>query len=382
MAETTQKNSDTSFLDEKKGPKLHIKDILFIILRNIHWLVLCGAAGALIAGYSVRHQNRVYESNAQLLIKGSTTGNNENSIREASVRNMFSTKSLYNSNINNEMQILTSKTALYEVAANLKLNIRYTTKTKIVNRVKDLYGESPVEVDFIDANNEDYIALDITPEDDNSATLNFAGYEPQKAKYEDTIATPVGRMVVHKTWFLTPSYYSVPISVMHSSLTATAEQYRGALQVVRNDDFNTIVNISLHDASPIRAADVINEAIKVYNEDAVRDKRRIIAYTYDYINERLQLLQSDLGIQENALAGIKREHNLLDLSNFGQSYLATSIESSEEIERLKRQLNMARYLIETNESSRAAQIIPANIGLDDQAIMEMIAKHNAMVLEI
>ena len=85
MAETTQKNSDTSFLDEKKGPKLHIKDILFIILRNIHWLVLCGAAGALIAGYSVRHQNRVYESTAQLLIKGSTTGNTENSIREASV---------------------------------------------------------------------------------------------------------------------------------------------------------------------------------------------------------------------------------------------------------------------------------------------------------
>ena len=169
MAETTQKNNDAAFLDDKKGPKLHIKDVLFIIVRNIHWLVLCAAAGALIAGYNVRHQNRVYESNAQLLIKGSTTGNTDNSIREASVRNMFSTKSLYNSNINNEMQILTSKNALYEVATNLKLNIRYTTKTKIVNRVKDLYGESPIEVSFVDANSEDWIALEVTPVDDDNA---------------------------------------------------------------------------------------------------------------------------------------------------------------------------------------------------------------------
>ena len=382
MAETNQQNNDTSFLDEKKGPKLHIKDVLFIVLRNAHWLLLCGAVGALVAGYSVRHQNRVYESNAQLLIKGSTTGSSENSVREASVRSMFSTKSLFNSNINNEIQILTSKNALTDVATNLKLNIRYTAKTKIVNRVKDLYGESPIEVTFVDVNPEDWVALEVTPIDDNTCRLAFDGYEPQDETYGDTVATPTGRIVVTRTWFMTPSYYGTAINVSHAAMSATAEQYRGALSVVRNDDFNSIINISLHDASPIRAADVINEAIRVYNEDFIRDKQRIIAYTYDYINQRLQMLQSDLGIQENALAGIKREHNLLDLSNFGQSYLATSIESSEEIERLKKQLNMARYLVETNESSRTPQIIPANIGLDDQAIMEMIAKHNALVLEI
>ena len=115
MAENTN-NNDTSFLEEKSGPKLHIKDILFIVLRNLHWLILCGALGALIAGYYVRHQNRVYESNARLLIKGSSTGsgNSDNTLREASIKNMFATRSLYNSSINNEMMILTSKNALIE----------------------------------------------------------------------------------------------------------------------------------------------------------------------------------------------------------------------------------------------------------------------------
>ncbi len=121
MAENEHKNSDTSFLDEKGTKKIHIKDVLFIVLRNLHWLLLCGAVGAFGAYYYVHHQNRVYESNARVLIKGSSTGNNENTIREATVRNMFSTKPLYNSNINNEMMLLTSKSAISEVVQNLKL---------------------------------------------------------------------------------------------------------------------------------------------------------------------------------------------------------------------------------------------------------------------
>ena len=153
MAEPTN-NNDTSFLDDRKGPKLHVKDVLFIILRNLHWLVICGVLGAGIAGYTVRHQNRVYESTARMLIKGSSTGNSESAVREASIRNMFNTRSLYNSNINNEMMILTSKTALLEVVRNLDLNVFYTSKTRIVGRTKDLYGESPIKVDFID-NNDD-----------------------------------------------------------------------------------------------------------------------------------------------------------------------------------------------------------------------------------
>lgn len=127
---------DTSFLEDKKTQKIHIKDILFTILRNIHWLVLCGALGALIAGYYVRHQNRVYESTARLLIKGSSTNSGENTVREASIKNMFSTRTLYNSTINNEMMILTSKSAMTEVARNLKLNVVYTAKTRLVNRTK------------------------------------------------------------------------------------------------------------------------------------------------------------------------------------------------------------------------------------------------------
>ena len=104
-------NTETSFLEEKKTQKIHVKDILFTILRNLHWLVICGAVGAAIAGYQVRGQNKVYSSSARILIVKTSTSSSseEQTLREASVKNMFYRSPLYNSNVNNEMQIFSSK---------------------------------------------------------------------------------------------------------------------------------------------------------------------------------------------------------------------------------------------------------------------------------
>ncbi len=273
MAEVNQQN-ELSFLDEKKKSNIHVKDILFTVLRNLHWLLICGALGAFIAGYYVRHQDRVYESYARVLIKGSSTGSSsESTMREASVKNMFSTRSLYNSSINNEMMILTSETAIREVAQNLKLHIFYTSKTRLVNRTKDLYGESPYTIDFIDDNEDAYFTIKAVAKDEQRITLTSNEIGEQTVPFEDTVATPYGRIVVHKTWFFTPSFLNEDVTVTHNSISATADRYRGAMQVSRDNDMNTIINITLRDASPIRAAEVINEAIRVYNEDAIKDKK-------------------------------------------------------------------------------------------------------------
>ena len=245
-------NKDTAFLDEKRGPKIHVKDVLFIVLRNLHWLVLCAAIGAFAAGYWVRHQNHVYQSSARVLIKGSSTGGGENTLREASVKSMFATRSLYNSSINNEMMIFSSKNAMMEVARELELNIFYTSKTRIVNRVKDLYAESPIKVDFIDSEEDDWVNFDAVVKSSNSITVMQEGYDPRVIRFEDTVAMPFGRIVVHPTWFMSASWIGQSLHVERRDLNAVADHYRAAMQVMRDDDMNTIINIVLQDPSPIR----------------------------------------------------------------------------------------------------------------------------------
>ena len=380
MAQNSEQ-TDLSFLEESKGPKLHIKDILFTILRNLHWLILCGAIGATIAFFYVHRQNRIYESSAKIVLRGNTN-NGDNTLREASVKGMFTNKPLYNSTINNEVMILTSKTTMLRVVENLELNVTYTATTRLVKRKKDLYGESPIKVNFIDNNDNDYVAIKVTPIDDKQIRIQYGEYKPIVAPLNDTVATAAGRIVINRTWFYTPDFYNIPIDVVHANTIDVAEYYRHAMSVVRDDDYNTIVNLTLRDLSPLRAADIINEVIKVYNDDAVNDKKRIIAFTYDYINERLSLLHADLGDQETALATFKRDNQLLDIDNYGQSFMATNIESSQEVDRLKKQLSLARYLLQVNETNNTNALIPPSIGIEDNNVMAVIGRFNDIVLKL
>ena len=71
--QSEKQNVDLSFMDDSKSPTIHLKDVLFSILRNLHWLVLCGALGAIIAAYQVRRENKVYASSAKVMIKSNTS---------------------------------------------------------------------------------------------------------------------------------------------------------------------------------------------------------------------------------------------------------------------------------------------------------------------
>ena len=115
------------------------------------------------------------------------------------------------------------------------------------------------------------------------------------------------------TWALREHFFDNPITVSHHSINSVAERYRFKVDVSRNSTSDGIINLSLHDTSPQRAADVLNEMINVYNENTIEEKKEIIRQTSDYINDRISQLDRDLGAQESQIASFKRENQILNL---------------------------------------------------------------------
>ena len=382
----TQHNPDLSFLESETAVNFHIKDLLYVFLRNIHWLVIFGVAGALIANYSARRQERIYVSNAKIVLRGNsdsggTTNGGDNLTREASVNSMIAERPFYNSSINNEMMILTSKTTMRKTVENIGLNISYISNSKLVRRRKDLYGCSPLKVFFLDNGADEYVSFNATPLDYKRVQIGYGEFPTIEAQFGDTVPTPFGRVLIERTRFGIKEYFNTPITVTHASVTGVADSYRGRISIVRDDTKNTIVNLSLKDSSPNRAADVINEVIRVYNEEAIKDKKRIIVYTYDYINERLSQLYSDLDQQEEALASFKRDNRLLDISSYGQAFLNTNIEYTTELEKLQKQLSLCMYVQQLCKDSNNS-VIPLSIGIEEDHIRSAIAQYNELTLQI
>ena len=99
----TEDNVDLSFLDEKPSG-IQFKDILFLVIRNLHWFVLCAVICAGIAYYKVKGQEKLYSSSASIMLKSGVSGGSE-SLRTSAVMSEFAGNGLAMSSIFNEMMV-------------------------------------------------------------------------------------------------------------------------------------------------------------------------------------------------------------------------------------------------------------------------------------
>ena len=374
-------NQDLSFLEKKDANALTGKDIFFTLIRNIHWFILFAVIGAAVAYYKVDRADRIYESHSKIIISSVTRNRMNNGV--SMLENITNRRVGISLNaINDELIVLKSETPMLEVAKRLGLEQNYKCQTKLIKRVKDLYKESPIDVKMLDISPKDYASLVVTLQKDSSFVINIGELDPVKGHLGDTVSTSIGRVIVNPTWALRELYYDNPITVNHSNILDVAALYRSKVSIVRNSINDAIINLSIRDTSPERAADVLNELVAVYNETTINEKKHIIELTSDYINTRIAQLDSDLGTQESQIANFKRDNQLLSLDDYGQNYLNASIESKQEIERLNAQISHAEYLLQLTNENTDNNLFPVSVDINDENIKSTISHFNELVLKL
>ncbi len=80
-----------------------------------------------------------------------------------------------------------------------------------------------------------------------------------------------------------------------------ASLFRSNLNISQAENDASILYLSLRDYSTARAEDVLNMLITVYNEETIKDKNQIAINTSNFINERLVIIEKELGGVENEL---------------------------------------------------------------------------------
>ena len=229
-----------SFFDESATSGFKFKDMIFLVLRNLHWFVICALIGGVIAYYKVRKEDRIYESYASLLIKTSVNSGSE-SFRGSTALNAITGGPII-STVNNEIMILKSQSNMEAMVRELNLNVSYSYKTKVSRRNKDLYKEAPVEVDFPEMDEQSNATFSVKPLDKEHVLLDdFGGDIPaMEVRLEDTVIAPFGKIVIRPTWRYN-DFYGVPITVSHRSVSSVASSYRGRVGVRRDNEKNAIL---------------------------------------------------------------------------------------------------------------------------------------------
>lgn len=363
---------------------LTISDLVKIVLANWKWFVLSVLLCLGGAFYYIKKSPYIYSRSASVLIKDETKGtqlpNAAAAFSEVNMLNLSST-------VDNEVLIFKSKRLMIEVARKLKLDITYSRRGKF--REWDLYSTTPVILTFPEALETSAFSLKVTPLDAKQVLLSdfpkmegTESVEQLKVNLNDTVNTPVGKLAVTPTLYYTSDYYHVPITVRKANLEKVGLVYNTVLKSTVASKTSSIINLSIADVSARRAEDILNTLIDVYNQDAIDDKNKIAVNTANFINERLIVIEQELGGVESQIADYKSEHNLADISTQTGAFMQTSSRYQQEGVNLENQRTLAVYIRDyLADPAKAEELIPANTGIADVNIEDQIMEYNELMLK-
>lgn len=162
-----------------------------------------------------------------------------------------------------------------------------------------------------------------------------------------------------------------------------AEDVRSRLKTKVENDKSTIINITYTDPSPVTAERVLNMAVQVYNEQWVADKQLVTTNALHFIQERLTLLEIELGNVDDSISVFKMRNNITSIEQVSEIYLQQQSQSNAELLRLTNQKAMAEYILDIlRDKSMHNQLLPTNSGINNAVAETQINLYNSMLIQL
>ena len=366
---------------------IRIQDLLGLCLGKWYWFVISLVLALGIAVVYLLRTPPVYTRSASLLIKEDSKGQSPS----GDVSSTFADMGLFqsNTNVNNELLSIQSPAVMLDVVKRLHLDVNYFTDGRFYKRV--LYGSDlPYQVSFLDLQDNETASFTYLPRP-QEGTLQLSDFtrngedrpleQPVQTVLNDTVDTPAGRLIIAPSTYYNADFQA-PVYVSRNTLHGATSAYSNALSVALSDEKSTVINLSFQDVCIQRAEEVLNTLIAVYNENWVKDKNQIAVSTSMFINERLGVIEQELGHVDEDISSYKSEHLLPDVQAASSLYMAQSSETNAQILALNTQLSMARYIRNyVTSSTNRNQLLPANSGLESANLEQQISEYNAMQLQ-
>ncbi len=326
-------------------------------------MVLISLAGAWIY---LRYKIPVYQTTATVLIKDDKTANSNSDLLDAF--DMFGSKK----NVENEVEVLQSKTLMQEVVKNLQLYAPVSAEGRVVHQ--SAYKISPVNIVVKEPDSLKDVAKVPFKFNENSQTVNI---ENTSYPFNQWVATPYGILE-----FMPNKYYqglrkvnqgNLYFSLMGVKMTANA--ILDQVTIAPSSKQSTVIDLSINGEVPQRGEDILNELLTVYNRAAILDKNILAANTLKFVNERLSYVVNELDSVESRLQNFKASNKITDISAQGQIYLQTVAANDQKISDMNVQLAMLNQIEQyVNTKNGLGGVVPSTLGVTDPVLTELLQK--------
>lgn len=377
------------FPEEKEKEDFNLRDAIERYLGYWKWFVLAICLCLTLSYVYLRYTIPQYQASTTILVKDEKKGG---MLSELSAFSDMGLGSGMKSNLDNEVEILKSRTLVERTVKKLKLNVSLVEKGNVINTER--YQDSPIEVRFVNTKSVFYtdgMQLEfvyLTPDTfqltygskaETSSLLNGK----KEFRYGEIITTRNGDLIISKS--LDKSHHFLgkakTIKISVSPLDAVVASYLGRLKVDPLSKTSSIVEISIVDPQTKRAEDFLDNLVQIYNEDAAADKSYISENTSKFVAKRLLLITQELDGVEKDVQRFKTSNKLTDIETEAKLFIEGSSEYNKKRVEMEIQLNMVASMLDFIKKSSNSDLLPTNLISGEGAASGLMDSYNQLVLE-
>ena len=390
-----------------------IQELLKKYIKKWHWFLISTVVCIIGAFVFIQRSPVMYDVQTSILLrKDAAKGGQLSEQMMLQAIGMSGTSK----DVEDEIQIIRSRTLIKEVINTLNIQTEYFEKSRW--KYDELYTKSPIKL--------------ILPSSVFSDTLkNSVSFkiQPSSKKYKvkiesgsfdcqfllDDISSPIEtEFGVFRFECVAPLKEKTTYKVVTSPTGALVNRYQTEIIVAAVNKKTDAISISHVSACVSKSKDILDVLVEIYNMDAVKDKNLIAANTKSFIDGRLELIMQELSEIENVVEDYKIKNKIsTDIRLQSNLLLETLTEYQKRRVALETQLNIMSYIersmrdenkqfdfitssfspIENNIVEKSSttlsdkkiksseSLIPSSVGSDDSSLQKLIQEYNTVLIK-
>lgn len=360
----------------------NLREQLELYLRNWFWFIF-GVILALVGAYMyLRYSTPLYKTTTSIIIKDSKGRGAASEL--AAFEDIGLISGMNANSIENEIEILRSKRLFRNVVDKLDLHIRYFSEGNI--KTTEVYTGKPFHINVLEEYDEEpFPKSPLTIKINSASSVTISNPETglsQEADFGERIEFPFGAITLVPNMERLESLSSNKVMlVQFSTKEDMVSLYQSRIQVNPIAKNSSVIELTLNDPVKEKAQDILNELVFFYNKDAIDDRNIVANNTAAFIDERLNIITSELDSVETDKVSFKQENRITSIQAEAQLFLEGASEFNKRQITFETQLELVNDLLSYLKNSDEINLLPANLGISEGGMESLINNYNLLVLD-
>ena len=364
------------YIESQEEQSIDLNAVITTCKRHWYWFVI-GLAVAMTAAFLyTRFAIPQYQTSAELLIKDDK-GSPSSSLQDDVLAQLNFLSG--NSNIQNEIPILQSRTIVGRAIKDLGLQAAYFIDGRYHD--KEVYKSTPVFVTPLmlrDSVNGTTLNISVNP--DQSYTVTDAENSRAKVVSGNTVSLESGIFLLQVNPAGNDSIRALKVHIvsLHNAIAA----FRNNLTLAQTDKQSGVIEMTFKTTVPQKGEDFLNTLIREYSLAGLADKNKTAANTIQFVDSRLDSISGELSRVENDIQQFLSTHSIADIDEQSKVFIDQAGQLDQQMMQQSLQASTLRQIqAYVNKPVKEDAYVPSTLGVQDPTLLGLVKAYNQLQLQ-